>query len=144
MDTAVDLIFRNAIHNVKLELMNQVRNTLLGETAADLAFSSGSAFTFAEDRTQPSVRLDEIDRTGSLKAKRKGVKRDPRDIQATTSKLLAAIRTAPGSGIEYLGKQLDMSTKELALSVKKLLASKQITAKGQRRGTRYFVKGGAK
>lgn len=68
----------------------------------------------------------------------KGEKRSPEAIRATTNKLLAAIKTAPGSRIEYLSKQLDIPTKDLALPVKKLIAAKSVKTKGQKRATAYY------
>ena len=69
---------------------------------------------------------------------RKGQKRNAKDIAATVTNLQRAIATAPGSGIEYLGKQMGVPTKDLALPVKKLLAAKRIKTTGHKRATRYF------
>lgn len=68
----------------------------------------------------------------------KGEKRSPVELRALTAKLLSAIRTEPGSRIEYLAKQIDISTTALALPTKKLIASGAVKTKGQRRGTTYY------
>lgn len=44
----------------------------------------------------------------------------------------------PGKGAEQICPALRVSTRELAMPMKKLLASKHITRKGMRRATRYF------
>jgi len=71
-------------------------------------------------------------------SRRKGQKRDPKLIAATTDKLHSAISGKPGQRIEEIGKALGMSTKELALPIKKLLDGKRIRKSGQKRATQYF------
>lgn len=69
---------------------------------------------------------------------RKGAKRDPGELEALTEKLAAYIKKNPGQRIEHIGKAIGASTKDLALPVKKLLAAKRVSTKGQRRATAYF------
>jgi hypothetical protein len=73
---------------------------------------------------------------------RKGQKRDPQLLEALTEKLGAFIAQNPGLRIEQIGKTLGVATKELALPVKKLIAAKRISTKGQKRATTYFSGGG--
>jgi hypothetical protein len=70
----------------------------------------------------------------------KGAKRDPRLLQALTDKLGDYIKKNPGLRIEQIGKALGTPTKDLALPVKKLIAGKKISTKGQKRATTYFAK----
>ena len=70
----------------------------------------------------------------------KGAKRDPRLLQALTDKLGDYIKKNPGLRIEQIGKALGTPTKDLALPVKKLVAAKKISTKGQKRATTYFAK----
>jgi hypothetical protein len=70
----------------------------------------------------------------------KGAKRDPEALAALTDKLGSYIAKNPGLRIEEIGKALGAPTKELALPVKKLLAAKRISTKGQKRSTKYFPK----
>lgn len=70
----------------------------------------------------------------------KGAKRTPEELEALTKTLLAAIKKAPGSRIEEIGKTLGVATKELALPVAKLFDAKAIKTTGQRRATKYFPK----
>ncbi|MFO0586746.1 MAG: DNA-binding protein [Polyangiaceae bacterium] len=75
-------------------------------------------------------------------SKRKaGQKRSPDEITKTTEKLLAYITKNSGQRIEEIAKGVGNSTKELTLPVKKLLNEKKISAKGEKRATRYFVAG---
>lgn len=124
----------NAAHTLHLKqmILNGVRDLLFGETAESL-------------HTPLPPLAEVIAANGSLRARKKsGGKRTAQEIQVTTNKLLSAIHTAPGSRIEYLSAQLNIPTKELALSVKKLLANGQIRAKGQKRATTYAPAGKAK
>jgi hypothetical protein len=68
----------------------------------------------------------------------KGAKRDPKDIEALTEKLASFVKKTPGQRIEQIGKALSTSTKDLALPVKKLVAAKRLSTKGQKRATTYF------
>jgi hypothetical protein len=68
----------------------------------------------------------------------KGAKRDPKAIEALTEKLAAFIKKTPGQRIEQVGKALAVSTRELALPVKKLIAAKRVSTKGHKRATTYF------
>ena len=76
--------------------------------------------------------------TNAGRARRKGQKRDPKLIAATTDKLHSAITGKPGQRIEEIGKALSISTKELALPIKKLLEEKRIRKSGQKRATQYY------
>jgi hypothetical protein len=69
----------------------------------------------------------------------KGAKRDPRVLEALTEKLAAFIARNPGQRIEQIGKALGVATKELALPVKKLIAAKRVSTKGQKRATTYYA-----
>ena len=71
-------------------------------------------------------------------ARGRGAKRDPKEIAALTDRLGDFIKKNPGKRIEEIGKELGVNTKELALLVKKLLAAKSVSIKGQKRAMRYF------
>lgn len=77
-----------------------------------------------------------------LSGREKGAKRDPQVLEALVEKLGAFVIKNPGKRIEEIGSELAIATKELALPVKKLIASKRITTKGQRRATTYYPAGG--
>ncbi len=74
--------------------------------------------------------------TRGARAKRQ--KRDPKTIATLTSKLETFISKNPGKRIEQIGHELSVSTKDLVLSVKKLIGDRVITTRGQRRATAYF------
>jgi hypothetical protein len=77
---------------------------------------------------------------GSGGSRRKGAKRDPKELEALTEKLNGYIKSHGGQRIEQIATGMGTSTKELALPAKKLLATKKIRTTGTRRATKYFAK----
>jgi len=78
-------------------------------------------------------------RASSVRSVRtKGAKRDPQLLQALTEQLGTFIKNNPGQRIEQIAKALGAPTKDLVLPVRKLIAAKQISTKGQKRSTKYF------
>lgn len=70
-----------------------------------------------------------------------GNKRQPTEIEAATHALLTAIKRTPGLRIDQLAKELGSTPKDLQLPAAKLLDSKSVKRKGQRRGTTYYPAG---
>jgi len=68
----------------------------------------------------------------------RGAKRSPADLEALSEKFAAFVKVNPGLRIEQINKELGTTTKDLALPIRKLIADKEISAKGQKRSTTYF------
>lgn len=68
-------------------------------------------------------------------------KRTAEDLDALKTKFLAAVKKRPGLRIEQLNKELGLSTGELALPVRQLVADKAVKTVGQKRATTYFLPG---
>jgi len=68
----------------------------------------------------------------------RGAKRDAGELEQLASKFLAAVKAKPGERIEQLAPSIGSATKDLALPIRKLIASKQVKTEGERRATRYF------
>jgi outer membrane biosynthesis protein TonB len=68
----------------------------------------------------------------------KGEKRSPELIAKTTDALLAYVKSHAGQRIEQIAQGLKVTTKDLALPAKKLLAERRLKTKGQKRATQYF------
>lgn len=69
----------------------------------------------------------------------KGQKRDPHEIRRLERRFHVAVRQAPGSTVEYLGKQLDVPTKDLQLPIRHLVEAGKIRKKGKARAVKYFT-----
>ncbi len=71
-----------------------------------------------------------------------GAKRTPEKLEALQAKFFSFVKSHPGLRIEQINHELGTSTKDLALPIRKLIASKQLKVSGQRRSTKYFAGGG--
>lgn len=71
-------------------------------------------------------------------ARADGTKRSAEHLAQLTERLFEQIRAFPGERIEGIGAALQLTTKDLALPVKKLLAAKRIRTVGQKRATKYY------
>lgn len=78
--------------------------------------------------------------TAARGRRKKGQKRDSKELAGITARLLGAIKAGKGMRIEEISKALKISTKDLALPAKKLIAEGKIRTTGTRRATRYFEK----
>ena len=67
-------------------------------------------------------------------------KRSSEDVSAAAEALLAYIKSNEGQRLDQIANGMGTSTKELKLPVQKLFAAKAIKTKGQKRGTKYFVR----
>src|SRR3954464_11800828 len=70
----------------------------------------------------------------------KGAKRPPDEIVKLTAQLLDYVKANKGERIEQIATGMGVSTRELNLPVKKLIAGKSIRTRGQKRATQYFPK----
>jgi len=68
----------------------------------------------------------------------RGAKRTAADLEALSAKFATFVKANPGLRIEQINKELGTSTKDLALPIRKLIAEKMVSAKGQKRSTMYF------
>jgi len=68
----------------------------------------------------------------------RGAKRTPADLEALSDRVASFVKTNPGLRIEQINKQLDTTTKDLALPIRKLISEGAISAKGKKRSTTYF------
>lgn len=102
------------------------------EMTAVVMESVRDAFGAAPARATTSRRL-----AGRPKGKT-GAKRPPEALAALTEQLETYVHQNPGQGIEQIGDGMACSTRELALPVKKLIASKKLRTEGEKRSTRYW------
>jgi hypothetical protein len=70
----------------------------------------------------------------------KRAKRSSEDVEAMAARVLAQVRSKQGQRLEEIGRAMKLPTKGLKLPIAKLLAAKKLKTKGQKRGTKYFVR----
>lgn len=63
------------------------------------------------------------------------------DSGALGERVLSAVKQSPGQTVSQVASALGVPTEALKKPVAQLLASKQLSKKGQRRGTRYYAGG---
>lgn len=68
------------------------------------------------------------------------VKRSDEDIQKLADKFVGFVKKNPGLRIEQINAKLGTSTKDLVIPVRRLIASKLIRTKGEKRATTYEAK----
>ena len=68
----------------------------------------------------------------------RGAKRTGAELEHLQEEFLAFVTKNPGMRIEQINKQLNTSTKDLQLPIRKLLADGYLKAKGKKRSTTYF------
>jgi hypothetical protein len=69
----------------------------------------------------------------------RGTKRTTEDLEALSAKFMSFVKAHPGLRIEQINKELGTTTKDLALPIRKLVAEKNISTKGNKRSTTYFA-----
>jgi hypothetical protein len=110
---------------VRRAAIDAVREAL-GEPAPGLA------------KTPPASRAQRPPKGAApRKASKPRVVRDREALAKLVERLAGHIKANPGQRMDHIRVALGLTTRELALPIKKLLAEKRITSKGQRRGMTY-------
>lgn len=66
------------------------------------------------------------------------IKRSHEELAKVSDAVLETVRTFPGYGAESIKKTLGLQLTDIELPIKKLLATKQIKRRGQKRATKYY------
>jgi hypothetical protein len=74
----------------------------------------------------------------------KGAKRSADELDKLSEQFIEFVRQNPGLRIEQINKQLNTTTKDLALPIRKLIGEGALKAKGQKRSTTYFAGEGSR
>jgi len=61
-------------------------------------------------------------------------------MTSLTERVYEHVKQHPGQGASQIGPALQLSTKELQLPVRKLLAERKLKTTGQKRSTKYFAR----
>lgn len=130
--STLDAEIRSKIDTFLDELSSLVKQAALDSVHAALGDGEAPA------RRGPSMKV-KLGRPA--KSAMKGGKRSTEQVGAMADKIAAFVRSNPGSRLEAIAAGLGTDSKELKLPVIKLLGSKTLTKKGQKRGTMYFAGG---
>lgn len=127
--TDLDRAIRQRVEDFVQEMTELVRQAALESVSAALGTPGGGG----------SPRGKAGKRGGSSFVAKRGGKRTAQELEQQGSALVTMIRQTPGIRADQLAKAMGVMTRDLALPIKKLLADKAITKKGQKRATAYFV-----
>ncbi len=76
---------------------------------------------------------------GGTGGRRKGAKRTASDLDKLGDDFYSFVSKHPGMRIEQINKQLDTTTKDLALPIRKMIGEGSLKTKGEKRSTTYFA-----
>ena len=137
MTTSTDSQIRSRIDSFLAEMTTLVRQSAL--EAVREALGNGAA----PARRRPG--RPKGTGNGRKKAGRRasggGGKRSADYLDKVGELVLTYVRANPGQGSEAIGRELGLSSKDMALPIRKLIAEKKLRTEGQRRGTKYFAGG---
>ena len=71
--------------------------------------------------------------------RRRGAKRTSSDLVQLGEDFHAYVAKHPGLRIEQINKELNTTTKDLALPIRKMIADGSLKTKGEKRSTTYFA-----
>jgi len=89
--------------------------------------------------TAPAAAAPTLTTTAPRSRGGKGAKRGVDELEHLAQRFVQFVQANPGLRIEQINKQLGTKTAALALPIRKLIAERQITTKGQKRSTTYFA-----
>jgi len=124
------------VHDFVAQVSALARKAAMDTLTSALAGGGGGAVAAPRRGRPPGVASAAPAASSARRAK--GAKRAPDEIVRTRDRLYQYITSNPGQRIEQINKALGTSTKDLTLPIKKLLGSKAITSKGEKRATTYF------
>jgi hypothetical protein len=121
----IDDRIRGMVEAFAGELAALIRESAFETVRAALGEGGGRA------RRGPALRIS---------GRGKGAKRPPGEIAKLVGRLRDYVKAHPGQRIEQIAKGMSVSTRELNLPAKKLLAQKVLKTRGEKRATKYFPK----
>jgi hypothetical protein len=120
--------FQNEMNRVVSDFVNQI--TELARAAArdmiDQALGKGAKGTVAAS-------------LGRSRGRGRGAKRTSDELDVLADNFHAFVAKHPGMRIEQINKQLNTTTKDLALPIRKLISEGALKTKGEKRSTTYFA-----
>lgn len=131
--TDLDRAIRQRVEDFVQEMTELVRQAALESVSAALGTPGAAA------GPRGSLRGKGAKRAAAGFVAKRGGKRTARELEQQGAALVTMIRQTPGIRADQLAKAMGVMTRDLALPIKKLLADKAITKKGQKRATAYFA-----
>ncbi len=127
--TDLDRAIRQRVEDFVQDMTELVRQAALESVSAALGTPGPGSTQRPRGAKRPAAGF----------VSKRGGKRTAGELEQQGSALVAMIRQTPGIRADQLAKALGVMTRDLALPIKKLLADKAVTKKGQKRATASFV-----
>jgi hypothetical protein len=128
----------DALANLHAAIAKHERANVLDVVRKALdAYGSTSEPSAAAPARAKAPRAARAPRRGGGKARAKGEKRTPEELDALVLDLHRYILKNQGQRIEPIAAGMGVTTRELNLPMKKLIAERAVTAKGHKRATTY-------
>lgn len=124
------------------DVSNQIRDRIeafvqeLGELVRRAALESVSSALGGGLSGPPRARTG---RPPAAAAGARSGKRTPEELEALTESVLSHIQGHPGLGVEQIAAELGITSRDLVLPIRKLVASGKLTTEGQKRATKYYA-----
>jgi hypothetical protein len=120
-----------AIHNLVNTFVTDLQNLFIADIIQSLAALAGAG---------NAATTQKLPKEAKPAARAKGAKRSPDELEALGKRLHAYVSKHQGQRIEQIAVGMGVTTKELTLSVKKLVAEKRLVTKGAKRATSYTAR----
>ncbi len=138
MASTIEARIRDSVDAFVAELTDLVRDAALESVHEALTGSSASA---TRRSSSPTRKSSSTPRTAKV---RRGSRRSAGDVEATQSAVVDYIRANKGCSVTDIASATGLSTKDLQLPMRKLVADGKLRTTGQRRGTRYHTSRGGR
>ena len=140
MPTAPDI--RSLVQNFTTELSQVMRRAALEEVHAKLSVVLGEGVPTRRASGRPrKARANTIASTDGPKRRGRPGKFTHEQMDQLGSTILGHLKKNPGARSEQLTALMKMDAPTLRIPLAALLKARKIKAKGQRRGTTYFIAG---
>jgi len=126
---STDAAIREAVNSFVEQLRGLIQQAALESVHAALT----------QERPTKRGKAGRVAVHNAARARAKGAKRTPDELETLFKKLHAHIGENSGERIEQIGAALGVSTKDLVLPIKKLVSEKKVSKKGQKRATTYWA-----
>ncbi len=113
-----------------------LRNAAAKKAATKRASNFGFPRPAPAKSPAPAKNLSKL--ADPVAPKKSGAKRSPEAMANLLERLVVYITATPGQGAEAIGRALNLSTGEMSLPIRKLVASGKVRAEGVKRATRYY------
>ncbi|HVY45674.1 MAG TPA: DNA-binding protein [Minicystis sp.] len=113
---------------------------LVEGTLRDVERTLGSGAAAQAAERMPSFDGHRVAARRATSPRNPGAKRSPDELAALIERLFRHVRANPGATMETIAAGMHAETRVLTLPMRKLVAARRVSTRGQKRATRYFAR----